>query len=125
VRRLLQAHAYWRLKGLTVDLVICNSEGASSRQPLHDQIMTLIAAGTEANLSDQPGGIFVRLVGPLPSEDRILLQSVARVVLDDRGGTLAEEINRRSLAEAAVCFVHRLERRTRNQRGPASSLVSD
>ena len=102
VRQLLQAHAYWRLKGLTVDLVICNSEGAGSRQPLHDQIMTLIAAGTEANLSDQPGGIFVRLVEPLSSEDRILLQSVARVVLDDRGGALAEQINRRSLAEAVV-----------------------
>ncbi|MGD1075495.1 MAG: glycosyl hydrolase family 65 protein, partial [Thermodesulfovibrionales bacterium] len=103
VRQLLQAHAYWRLKGLTVDLVICNSEGAgSSSQPLHDQIMTLIAAGTEANLSDQPGGIFVRLTVPLSSEDRILLQSVARVVLDDRGGALAEQINRRSLAETVV-----------------------
>ena len=102
VRRLLQAHAYWRLKGLKVDLVICNSEGTDSRQPLHDQIMTLIAAGTEADLSDQPGGIFVRLAEPLSSEDRILLQSVARVVLDDRDGALAEQINRRSPAEAAV-----------------------
>ena len=102
VRRLLQAHAYWRLKGLPVDLVICSSEGAGSRQPLHDQIMALIAKGTEANLSDQPGGIFVRLAGPLSSEDRILLQSVARVVLDDRGGALADQINRRSQAEAVV-----------------------
>ena len=102
VRQLVQAHAYWRLKGLAVDLVICNSEGADSRQPLHDQIMTLIAAGTEANLSDQPGGIFVRVVRPLSSEDRILLQSVARVVLDDRSGALAEQINRHSLAEAFV-----------------------
>ena len=105
VRRLLQAHAYWRLKGLTVDLVICNSEGAGSRQPLHDQIMALIAAGAEADLSDQPGGIFVRLERPLSSEDRILLQSVARVVLDDGDGALAEQINRRSLAEAVVPLV--------------------
>ena len=102
VRQLLKAHAYWRLKGLAVDLVICSSEGADSRQALHDQIVTFIAAGAEANLSDQPGGIFVRLEAPLPSEDRILLQSVARVVLDDRGGALAEQINRRSLAEAVV-----------------------
>src|SRR5664280_828090 len=94
--------AYWRVKGLTVDLVICNSEGADSRQPLHDQIMTLIATGTEADLSDQPGGIFVRLVGPLSSEDRILLQSVARVVLDDQSGALADQIDRRSSAEAVA-----------------------
>ena len=102
VRQLLQAHAYWRLKGLTVDLVICNAEGAGSRQALHDQIMTLIAAGTEANLGDQPGGIFVRLVEPFSGADRNLLQSLARVVLDDRGGALAEQITRRSLADSVV-----------------------
>ena len=100
--QLLQAHAYWRLKGLEVDLVICDSEGVGSRQPLQDQIMKLIAAGTEADLSDQPGGIFVRLARPLPSEDRILLQSVARVVLYDKDGGLAEQIDRRSPAEAVV-----------------------
>jgi cellobiose phosphorylase len=105
VRRLLQAHAYWRLKGLSVDLVICSSEGAGSRQPLHDQIMALIAAGAEADLSDQPGGIFVRIGAPLSSEDSILLQSVARVVLDDGDGALAEQISRRSPAEAVAPLV--------------------
>ena len=117
VRQLLQAHAYWRLKGLTVDLVICNSEGAGSRQPLHDQVMRLVAAGTEANLSDQPGGIFVRLVKPLSSEDRILLQSVARVVLDDKGGALAEQINRCSPTEAVV--PHFYAARTPHTEAPA------
>jgi cyclic beta-1,2-glucan synthetase len=102
VRHLLQAHAYWRLKGLKVDLVICSSEGVGSRQPLQDQIMKLIAAGPEGNLSDQPGGMFARLARPLPSEDRILLQSVARVVLDDKDGGLAEQVDRRSPAEAVV-----------------------
>ena len=102
VHELLKAHAYWRLKGLAVDLVISDSEGIGGRRALHDQIMTLIAAGTEANLSDKPGGIFVRVVEPLPSEDRILLQSVARVVLDDRHGALTEQISRRSLADTVV-----------------------
>ena len=102
VRQLLQAHAYWRSKGVTVDLVICNPEGTGSRQQLHDQISALIAAGSEAKLSDQPGGIFVRVAKPLPSEDLILLQSVARVVLDDGAGTLTEQTNRHSHAEAVV-----------------------
>jgi cyclic beta-1,2-glucan glucanotransferase len=102
VRQLLQAHAYWRLKGVTVDLVICNSEGAGNRQLLHDQIMTMIAAGTEADLSDQRGGIFVRLANALPSEDLTLLQSVARVVLNDSGGALAEQVSRHTLAEAVA-----------------------
>ncbi len=105
VRQLLQAHAYWRLKGVKVDLVICNSNdvgSAGNRQLLHDQITALIAAGTEANLSDQPGGLFVRLAKPLPSEDLILLQSVARVVLNDGDGSLAEQITRHTLAEAVA-----------------------
>ena len=105
VRRLLQAHAYWRLKGLSVDLVICNSESIGSRQQLHDQIIAQVAAGADADLIDQPGGIFVRLASPLSDEDRILFQSVARVVLDDRGGTPAEQINRRILSEAVVPLV--------------------
>ena len=48
VRQLVQAHAYWRLKGLAVDLVIWNEDHAGYRQVLQDQIMGLIAAGVEA-----------------------------------------------------------------------------
>ena len=39
VRQLVQAHAYWRLKGLMVDLVIWNEERGGYRQQLHDQIL--------------------------------------------------------------------------------------
>ena len=45
VRQLVQAHAYWRLKGLAVDLVIWNEDHAGYRQLLQDQIMGLIAVG--------------------------------------------------------------------------------
>ena len=45
VRQLVQAHAYWRLKGLAVDLVIWNEDHAGYRQLLQEQIMGLIAAG--------------------------------------------------------------------------------
>src|SRR5678815_3931883 len=48
VRQLVQAHAYWRLKGLAVDLVIWNEDHAGYRQVLQDQILGLVAAGVEA-----------------------------------------------------------------------------
>src|SRR4029077_7935513 len=96
VRQMVQAHAYWRSKGLAVDLVIWNEDHAGYRQQLQDQIMGLIAAGIEANVIDKPGGIFVRPAQQMSTEDRILLQSVARVVLSDGRGTLAEQIVRRS-----------------------------
>jgi hypothetical protein len=60
-RQLVQAHAYWRLKGLTVDLVIWNEDRAGYRQLLQEQILDLIAAGVESMWSmHRPGGIFVR-----------------------------------------------------------------
>ena len=94
VRQMVQAHAYWRLKGLAVDLVIWNEDHAGYRQVLHDQIMGLISAGVEANVMDRPGGIFVRTAEQMSVEDRLLQQSVARVILTDRRGTLADQITR-------------------------------
>ena len=91
---MVQAHAYWRLKGLVVDLVIWYEEQSGYRQLLHDQIMGLIASGIDAQAIDRPGGIFVRLAEQIANEDRILLQSVARAIISDRRGTLAEQVKR-------------------------------
>ncbi len=96
VNQLIQAHTYWRLKGLAVDLVIWNENHATYRQTLYDQIMGLIAAGGEVNLTDRPAGIFVRNIDQISDEDRILFQAVARAIISDSRGTLAEQINRRS-----------------------------
>ena len=95
VRQLVQAHAYWRLKGLAVDLVIWNEDQAGYRQQLQDQIMGLIAAGVEAHVIDRPGGIFVRPTQQISQEDRVLIQSVARVIVSDARGSLSEQVGRR------------------------------
>ncbi|MES2070855.1 MAG: glucoamylase family protein [Pseudomonadota bacterium] len=102
VRQLVQAHAYWRLKGLAVDLVIWNEDHASYRQILQDQIMGMIASGTEAQSIDRPGGIFVRFSEQMSGEDRILMQSVARIILSDSNGSLAEQVNRRHPPEIKI-----------------------
>ncbi|MGA7297898.1 MAG: glucoamylase family protein [Rhodanobacteraceae bacterium] len=94
VRQLVQAHAYWRQKGLSVDLVIWNEDQSGYRQQLRDLIMDLISSGLEANLLDRPGGVFVRPAPQLSREDRILTQAVARIVLSDRRGNLHEQIQR-------------------------------
>jgi cyclic beta-1,2-glucan synthetase len=99
VRQLVQAHAYWRLKGLIVDLVIWNEDHAGYRQLLQEQIMGLISAGVEANYTDRPGGIFVRIAEQISIEDRTLFQTVARVIITDTRGTLTDQVNRRSAKE--------------------------
>jgi cellobiose phosphorylase len=102
VRQLVQAHAYWRLKGLAVDLVIWNEDHAGYRQLLQEQIIGLIAAGIEANIIDRPGGIFVRSADQISNEDRILFQTVARAIISDTRGALADQINRRGYKELPV-----------------------
>lgn len=101
-RQLVQAHAYWKLKGLAVDLVIWNEDRAGYRQLLQEQILGLIAAGIEANVVDRPGGIFIRSGDQISNEDRILFQTVACVVLSDARGALADQINRRGFGELSV-----------------------
>ena len=70
VRQLLHAHAYWRFKGLPVDLVIWNEDQSGYRQLLQDEIVSLIAGSSEAHLLDRPGGIFVRRPEQMSDEDR-------------------------------------------------------
>lgn len=96
VKQALQAHAYWRMKGLTADLVIMNEDFSGYRAVLHDQIMGLINAGSEAHIVDKPGGVFLRRAEALSEEDRVLFQAVARIVLVDSAETLAEQLARRT-----------------------------
>ncbi|HUO10628.1 MAG TPA: glucoamylase family protein [Phycisphaerae bacterium] len=96
VRQMVQAHAYWRMKGLAVDLVIWNEDTSGYRQAMHDQIMGVIAGSTEAHTLDRPGGIFVRRTEQMSDEDRTLLQTVARAIITDTAGTLADQVDRRA-----------------------------
>jgi len=102
VKQVLQVHAYWREKGLQVDLVILNEDFSGYRQVLQDRILGLIAAGTEAQRVDKPGGIFLRRSEQLSEEDRVLLQTVARVILTDSAETLAEQVERKVPVERKI-----------------------
>ena len=110
VQQLIKAHAYWRQKGLAVDLVIWNEDQAGYRQQLQDLIMGLVTSGSEASLIDRPGGIFVRPAQQLSGEDRTLMLAVARLVVSDSRGSLAEQVHRRradpSLPRLEAPLVH-------------------
>ncbi len=102
VRQMVQAHAYWRLKGLRVDLVIWNESQAGYRQQLQDQIVGMVASDPESNVLDRPGGIFVRPAEHMSDEDRVLLQSVARAIISDQHGSLAAQLERYPALERAL-----------------------
>jgi len=102
VRQLVQAHAYWRAKGLAVELVILNDDAGGYRKDLQEEIVNLVASGQGAQLAEKPGGIFIRRQEQITGEDRALLQSVARIVLSDEGGSLADQWDRPGIADPRV-----------------------
>src|SRR5690606_21509023 len=67
-----------------------------------ERIMGLVSASPESGLIDKPGGIFVRPGDQISEEDRVLLLTVAGVVLEDSAGTLAEQVERRGRGSAAT-----------------------
>ncbi|MCC5867773.1 MAG: cyclic beta 1-2 glucan synthetase [Gammaproteobacteria bacterium] len=99
LKQVLQAHAYWRMKGLAADLVIVNEDYSGYRAMLQDRIMGLITTGADAQWLDKPGGVFVRRAEELSEDERVLLQSVARIVFNDSTETLIEQVDRRIAAE--------------------------
>ncbi len=101
VKQMIQAHAYWRLKGLVLDLVIWNETHDGYRQAFQNDIQALIPA----ELNGKKGGIFIRPSDQISNEDRILFQTVARIIISDSGGTLADHVNRKELAKVAIPFI--------------------
>jgi len=79
VRQLLQAHRYWRLKGMTVDLVILITRAPSYQQELADQLLAMVMGSSETHLADKPGGIFIRRADLLMPDVLRLVRTTARV----------------------------------------------
>lgn len=99
VRQIVQAHAYWHMKGLPVDLVIWNEDNAGYRQTLQEQITNIIAAVHPAQAMNRPGGIFLRQTEQIAMEDRILISSVARIIISDTDGPLVMQLRKAEQAE--------------------------
>jgi len=93
-RHLLQARAYWRLHGLAADLVILDESRNSGDSPLRESIDKLIVAARDADTVDLPGDVFVLATSAVPDADRVLLQTVARVVLNAADGTFEQQLDR-------------------------------
>lgn len=95
--QLLRAQAFWRRKGLAVDLVILNARESAAAEELQRQL-TILVEGAEASLSPQRtpsrGKVFTLRTDQVTAAHRDVLESVARVVVSDQHGTLAAQVGR-------------------------------
>ncbi len=96
-RELLQAHGYWLMKQLAVDLVILNDRQSSYVQELQLSIETLIRQSRSSPLPGterRVGRVFLLRADLIAAETKDLLASVARVTLSAQRGRLSEQLER-------------------------------
>lgn len=96
VRQLLRAHEYWRMKLLTVDLVILNEKETSYIQDLQQSLEEMVNFNLSVGraLPESSGRIFILRADLISEEECCLLQTAARAVLSAREGSLTEQIMR-------------------------------
>jgi len=92
VQELLLAHTYWQNQQLMIDLVILNLHDSSYSQEIQGQLQRLVLHSNSAAWLNRHGGIFMLNADQMNEADRILLQTTARVVLDGRKGSLADQL---------------------------------
>ena len=96
-RQVLQAHEYWRMKQLAVDLVILNERKSSYVQDLQMAIETLVRASQSRpapGIDRRLGRVFVLRADLIAAETRSLLVSAARIVLVAQHGSLSDQLDR-------------------------------
>ncbi|MCM8709887.1 cyclic beta 1-2 glucan synthetase [Clostridium sp. SYSU_GA19001] len=99
VRQVLQAHEYWSIKGLKVDLVILNLQNTLYVQPLLDSVRDLISSSHARDKMNKTGGVFLHSRGSMAAEDVNFLISVARLVVDAEKGNLLQQIKDEDISE--------------------------
>ena len=75
VRQVLQAQEYWRLKGLSADVVILNEHPVSYLDEMHAQLTALLDNGPWRTWKHRPGGAYLLRGDRMPEAERILLAS--------------------------------------------------
>ncbi|PPK72077.1 cyclic beta-1,2-glucan synthetase [Methylobacter tundripaludum] len=95
--QLLRAHEYWRMKCLSVDLVILNEKEITYSNELQTLLEGMVRENQAFTALHEYGGygdIFVLRADQLTEEESVLLQTSARAVLLSTRGTLAEQLTR-------------------------------
>lgn len=103
VRQLLQAHEYWRIKRLAVDLVILNERPSSYIQDLQTALDTAVRMSQSRPLAEAhygsdgaKGSVFVLRTDLVSAETRTVLSSAARAVFVGQRGSVEEQLDRRA-----------------------------
>jgi cyclic beta-1,2-glucan synthetase len=93
-RQVLQAQEQWRLKGLAADVVILNEHAVSYLDEAQTRLTALLDNGPWREWKHRPGGAYLLRADRMSAAERDLLASVARGVVSDDEGSLAQQLDR-------------------------------
>lgn len=114
VQQVLRAHEYWRMKQISVDLVILNEHATSYTQDLQLAIEAAVRASqSRPTLGEAPGrgSVYALRADIMSVEMRAMLAAVARVLLVARRGELSAQLDRVK-AISALTVSKKVEPRT-------------
>jgi cyclic beta-1,2-glucan synthetase len=91
VRQVLQAQEYWRLKGLSTDVVVLNEDPSTYLDAIHAQLTAVLDNGPWRTWKHRSGGAYLLRADLIGKAERTLLEAVARAVVGgDRGDLRAQ-----------------------------------
>src|SRR5947208_15997554 len=102
VYQVLQAQEYWRLKGLSADVVILNEHPISYLDEVHAQLTALLDDGPWSAWKHRPGGAYLLRTDRMGRAERVLLEAVARAILRGDRGDLRTQLDRPHVVEPLV-----------------------
>ncbi|MEP6964937.1 MAG: cyclic beta 1-2 glucan synthetase, partial [Polaromonas sp.] len=105
LHQMVQTHAYWSAFGIKTELVVVVASADEQDTTLVESVKQVIASGLAVECLGKPGGIFVLDNGKLDDGDRILLQSVSRLIVSDTAGTLAQQLDQSDRAAKVAVAV--------------------
>ncbi len=94
VRQVLQAQEYWRLKGLSADVVILNEDPTSYLDEIHAQLTALLDNGPWRTWKHRSGGAYLLRGDLIGKVERTLIEAVARAVLVGNRGDLRAQLDK-------------------------------
>ncbi|HXR97755.1 MAG TPA: glucoamylase family protein [Terriglobales bacterium] len=93
VRQVLQAHEYWRFKGLDSDLVLLNDESTGYRDEMRVQLTAALEDGRRSAWKHRPGGAYLLQADAIGRDDVVLLEAAASAVLRGSRGDLRTQMD--------------------------------
>jgi cyclic beta-1,2-glucan synthetase len=94
VRQVLQAQEYWRLKGLSADVVIINEDPSSYLDAMHESLTELLDNGPWRTWKHRSGGAYLLRADRIGGAERTLIEAVARAVVGGDRGDLRAQLDK-------------------------------